>query len=142
MTTTWGKTQSTVTIKMCLAKQPVRSQNTSQINVSSWQRDSIAMSGKANEHQYLYLLKPHINNNLSLLLMVDIFFSFLVACGNFTRLWRQINKVAPINHQHVGNYFEHLPLVSTISQQNYSLKQQYAALASSLLSLSLSLFLP
>lgn len=52
MTTTWGKTQSTVTtcIKMCLAKQPVRSQNTSQINVSSWQRDSIAMSGKANEH--------------------------------------------------------------------------------------------
>lgn len=38
------------TIKMCLAKQPVRSQNTSQINVSSWQRDSIAMSGKANEH--------------------------------------------------------------------------------------------
>lgn len=46
MTTTWGKTQS----KMCLAKQPVRGQNTSQINVSSWQRDSIAMSGKANEH--------------------------------------------------------------------------------------------
>lgn len=44
------KTQSTVTIKMCLAKQPVRSQNTSQINVSSCQRDSIAMSGKANEH--------------------------------------------------------------------------------------------
>lgn len=71
--------------------------------------------------------------------MVDIFFSFLVACGNFTRFWRQINKVAPINHQYVGNYYEHLPLVSIISQQNYSLKQQYAALASSILSLFLSL---